>query len=311
VSGKRITAGFWVFELCDDGNLRFLSEESHPLEFSGYMVSEEDRIVRIGDLEEPLADSRSVNVDGETDPDDADAPGSNSISGIDKAARIEVVRFDPTNGSKTGTVSITAETDIKHIVDNLNALSLQKMDYNKPTVREYELTFYHANGEITQQLSISVNGWVGFDGYYHVITYGKLDRTYLSGLLNNAIAGFDFSFPAEMAGSIVFGHTTPSSILAHYFSEEFEGYVDFVKFLDENNAYDSISKDDYDYEQNIILVNDIEVHVLSAVNEESGVKNKLIAYWKVDEWCYEMNAHFAPNCSFDTILERFVQSSKS
>lgn len=123
------------------------------------------------------------------------------------------------------------------------------------------------------------------------------------------VAGFDFSFPAEIADSLEYAHTTPTSILVHYSPDEFDGHVDFVKFLDEDNAYDSIRGDFYYYEHEIISVHDVEVNVLSMVNEESGTKSKTIAYWKVNEWCYEMNTHFAPNCNFDAILERFIMIS--
>ena len=123
------------------------------------------------------------------------------------------------------------------------------------------------------------------------------------------LAGFDFTFPAELAGSVEYGKATSTCIPVHYFSKEFDGYVQFAKFLDEDNAYDSIREDFYYYDHETIKAHDIEVNVLSMVNEESGVKSKTIAYWKVNEWCYEMNTHFAPNCNFDAILERFIMIS--
>ena len=109
---------------------------------------------------------------------------NSSIKGIDKATLIEVVQYDKSNGTEIGTVTLTEETDIKHIVDNLNSLKLKKMSYNEPTVLEYKLTFFNAEGEMIETISIPANDWVEVDGSFHSITSGELDRAYIAGLFD-------------------------------------------------------------------------------------------------------------------------------
>ena len=106
------------------------------------------------------------------------------IKGIDEAIKIEVVQYDKSNGTEIGTVALTEETSIKHIVDNLNSLKLKKMNYNEPTVLEYKLTFFNAEGEMIETISIPANDWVDFDGSFHSIASGELDRAYIAGLFD-------------------------------------------------------------------------------------------------------------------------------
>lgn len=100
-----------------------------------------------------------------------------SIGGIEKATKIEVVRYNDNE-----TVSITEEASVEHIVDNLNSLQLKKMEYNKPTSLEYKLTFYNSDGDTIETITIPAHDWVGYEGYFHSITSGKLDRAYIAGL---------------------------------------------------------------------------------------------------------------------------------
>ena len=109
---------------------------------------------------------------------------NSSIKGIDKATKIEVVQYDKSNGTEIGTVALTEETSIKHIVDNLNSLKLKKMNYNEPTVLEYKLTFFNAEGEMIETIYIPANDWVEVDGSFHSITSGELDRAYIAGLFD-------------------------------------------------------------------------------------------------------------------------------
>ena len=106
-----------------------------------------------------------------------------SIKGIDKATEIEVVQYDISSGAEIGTVVLTEEADIKHIVDNINSLKLKKMENTDPTVLEYKLVFCNANNEVIETVSIPANDWLGFDGYFHSITSGELDRAYIAGLV--------------------------------------------------------------------------------------------------------------------------------
>ena len=105
-----------------------------------------------------------------------------SIKGIDKATEIEVIQYDKSSGAEIGTVVLTEEDAIKHIVDNLNSLNLKKMKNTDPTVLEYRLVFCNSNNKVIKTISIPVNDWISFDGYFHSITAGVLDRAYIAGL---------------------------------------------------------------------------------------------------------------------------------
>ena len=107
---------------------------------------------------------------------------SDTIKGIDNANKIEVVQYDKLNGDEVDTATVTEETVIKHIVDNLNSLKFKKINYNEPTVLEYKLTFFNADGETIEIIYIPANDWVDFDGSFHSISNGELDRTYIAGL---------------------------------------------------------------------------------------------------------------------------------
>lgn len=102
-----------------------------------------------------------------------------SIKGIDGATKIEIVKYDI--GEVIGTVTLTEEASVKHIIDNLNSLKLKELKYNMPTAIEYELTFYNTDGEIMKTISITLDGWVD-NGSFHSVVSGELDIYYIAGL---------------------------------------------------------------------------------------------------------------------------------
>lgn len=102
-----------------------------------------------------------------------------SIKGIDGATKIEATKYDM--GIEIGSVTVTEEASIKHIVDNLNSLKLKQLEYNMPTAIEYELIFYNADGEIMRTISITLDGWVDY-GSLHSVVSGELDQEYIAGL---------------------------------------------------------------------------------------------------------------------------------
>ena len=105
-----------------------------------------------------------------------------SIKGIDGATKIEVVKYDI--GKEVGSVTVTEEASVNHIVDNLNSLKLKELKYNMPTAIEYELTFYNADEEIMRVISITLDGWVDY-GSLHSVVSGELDIEYIEGLFEN------------------------------------------------------------------------------------------------------------------------------
>ena len=105
-----------------------------------------------------------------------------SLSGIEKATEVKVVQYDKSNGVENGTIVLTAEAEIKHIVDNLNSLECNKKMAPGPTILEYKLFFYDSNIKVIETVSIAAEEWVSFDGYFHSIKSGELDRAYIAGL---------------------------------------------------------------------------------------------------------------------------------
>ncbi len=106
-----------------------------------------------------------------------------SIKGIDGATKIEATKYDM--GKEVGSVTVTEEASVKHIVDNLNSLKLKELKYNMLTAIEYELTFYNASGEIMRTISITLDGWIDY-GSLHSVVSGELDIEYIEGLFENA-----------------------------------------------------------------------------------------------------------------------------
>lgn len=103
-----------------------------------------------------------------------------NITGIDSATKIEATKY--AMGEEVGSVTVTEEASVKHIVDNLNSLKLKELKYNEPTAIEYELTFYNAGGETMKTISITLDGWVEYHGSLHSVVSGELDMVYIAGL---------------------------------------------------------------------------------------------------------------------------------
>ena len=102
-----------------------------------------------------------------------------NITGIDSATKIEATKY--AMGEEVGSVTVTEEASVKHIVDNFNSLKLKELKYNEPTAIEYELTFYNTDGEIMKTISITLNGWIDY-GSLHSVVSGNLDIEYIAGL---------------------------------------------------------------------------------------------------------------------------------
>lgn len=107
---------------------------------------------------------------------------STSLSGIENATEVKVIQYDKYHGTEKGMVVLTEENEIKQIVDNLNSLEYKKMITIGPTMLEYKLLFFDSNSEVIKIVFIPVEEWVSFDGYFHSIKSGELDRAYIAGL---------------------------------------------------------------------------------------------------------------------------------
>lgn len=109
---------------------------------------------------------------------------SNPLIDLNKTNEIEIIQFDKLSGTEIRTVVLTDESSIDYIVNNLQSLKFEKMDYNEPTVLEYRLVFCNSSNKIIKTISIPAHEWIGFDGYFHSITRGELDRDYIAGLFD-------------------------------------------------------------------------------------------------------------------------------
>lgn len=91
-------------------------------------------------------------------------------------------------GDTKETVAVLGEQDIQHICENLRSLELVKMEYTTPTILDYTLKFYDAEGELIESLDISVENWISYDGYFHYIKKGEFDQEFIAELVDIALS---------------------------------------------------------------------------------------------------------------------------
>lgn len=99
----------------------------------------------------------------------------------DTVTKIEIKRYHlSTEGTRS--VTVTEETSINYIIDNLTSLTLKEREHggqsNEPVGLEYELYFYNTAGEVFRVISISIDGLIDF----HSVVGGELDEAYIDGL---------------------------------------------------------------------------------------------------------------------------------
>lgn len=91
------------------------------------------------------------------------------------------------------TLTISSKEDMGHIVDNLNSLSYEKLEYTEPCAAAYELRFYDARGEQMTCLAIPYNHpWVSANGCFHTVGSGELDLAFLEELLMPLVDAFSY-----------------------------------------------------------------------------------------------------------------------
>ncbi len=91
-------------------------------------------------------------------------------------------------GDTTKAIAVLGEREIQHICENLRSLELVKMEYTKPTICDYTLKFYGAEGKLIESLDISAEGWISYDGYFHYVRGGEFDREFISELVDIALS---------------------------------------------------------------------------------------------------------------------------
>ena len=107
----------------------------------------------------------------------------NNNNNIPNADSIEIIKHKTSGDTLEQTITITDTEIVNYIVDNLNSLTLKKMDYIKPNVVMYTLVFYESGVEV-KQVNIKSNTYLSFSGDNtpYAITKGELDLEYLDAL---------------------------------------------------------------------------------------------------------------------------------
>ena len=107
---------------------------------------------------------------------------------LSSATRIEIEIFDTqTSGDSITVVAIEEQKDIDNIISNLNSLELEKIEYNEPTVALYTLMFYNSENDHIESITISIDGWLTCEGYFHYVKSGNLDLDYLEQIVSERI----------------------------------------------------------------------------------------------------------------------------
>ena len=109
---------------------------------------------------------------------------------LSSATRIKIEIFDAqTSGDSITVVAIEEQKDIENIIGNLNSLELEKIEYNEPTVALYTLMFYNSENNHIESITISIDGWLTYDGYFYYVKSGNLDLDYLGQIVSERIDG--------------------------------------------------------------------------------------------------------------------------
>lgn len=98
--------------------------------------------------------------------------------------KLVIKEYEINSSNISNEVIIKDYESIKHIIDNINSLSLKKMSKNEPTQILYELLFYDNNQNI-KNIGITALGWLDIDGKFHKIKKGNFDIEYIKLLLSH------------------------------------------------------------------------------------------------------------------------------
>lgn len=109
-----------------------------------------------------------------------DSDAKNFIQAADKIAVTKYSR------SETAELKITVSDEevVNHIVDNINSLTLEEMDYIKPHGTMYTLVFYNNLDEVIR-IDIISSRYIAYNAKPYSIEGGSLDLNYLDSLFSN------------------------------------------------------------------------------------------------------------------------------
>lgn len=168
---------------------------------------------------------------------------------------------------------------VKYICDNLNSLSLKKMNYNKPTMIEYELTFYNNDNEI-KKIDITGNGWVGYDNQLYTIKNGEIDFEYIDAYFKHEKhTGIWYRTEIGHLKTYTCGCPSEEGTVSHIDSDE-DGYCDECNYELNSN------KCEIQLENKMIYVGNYSQNVEAYKDffEESGLYSK--RYLIIDNYEY-------------------------
>lgn len=109
---------------------------------------------------------------------------ANKIDNISSTDKIKITRYNLLNETESQDIIIDAKDHIKHICENLNSLTLKKLEYSKVSELKYTLVFYNNEKEL-QVISITTKGLIAYNRYDYRIEKGVLDLEYIDTLFNN------------------------------------------------------------------------------------------------------------------------------
>lgn len=111
--------------------------------------------------------------------------GCISINNISAANKIVIVKYGVTDEKHIiQDVSVEDIEQVRYICENFSSINLKRMNYNKPTAREYYLFFYEDDKEI-KEIGITAYGLVDYDGHLHTVEKGEIDFDYINSFFDD------------------------------------------------------------------------------------------------------------------------------
>lgn len=104
---------------------------------------------------------------------------------IPDADKIVVTKYGTDKDTIDQTITITDRDKVNYIINNINTLTLEKMDYIKPNEVKYTLVFYNSSSEV-KEMDIKSDVYVSFkgDNNPYFIKKGQLDIEYIEKLFS-------------------------------------------------------------------------------------------------------------------------------
>lgn len=97
----------------------------------------------------------------------------------------EVSKIEVFDGNTGKTITITDITDIKHIIENLNSVSLKKEEISLFYMGySFNTTIYKANGDVYKKFIINSNNTIRKDPFFYQDSSDSIDYSYIQKLIS-------------------------------------------------------------------------------------------------------------------------------